>query len=913
MQLHKKAIISYAAAVLTLCSCSQDNFRWLDGKSGHIELSVAADKTIGQPKARGAEDTDLTALESLTAQDLAIVLQSTEGESYSRRWESISAFPAEEGFPAGSYMCTAYYGEADDNGNFLEGFDRPVLFGTADFQVIAEESVQVDLTAKVVNSIVSIELTDNFKDYFQSYALDVESSSGRTINIGSGETRPVYINPGLVHLTADVTLPSGQPATLSLCDFTAKVATLQHITIDIQNKGTGDDDPNKPSEPVDMSGDVVLVVKFDETMIDTDVRIDLSEELFNASAPEMKLEGFADGESFEYVEGEFDKSQCVVNIAAQAGLSAATLTIGSNEYNLLGESAELLSGLGIKTINFTADSKFAKINLRDYLANIACADMFSSRNTPVSLSITDRLNNTETISLTSVVTPKPVLEIKPLIKETRGDTYLLMAPSYQVEVISNMGSADDPGIEWSVVDSDNNEFDKPEFTTGDHPGEFIFNFKTPEEASDFAIKAADMTWDIHVPHFTIKPIEEADVWATHTHFTVEPKDEADRDILKGITIEGAAATARQGDALTYDLTGLTPGTKYELAASLGEEGFLKETFGFTTEADLGVPNGDFEELEDEINSQQFIGGAWSISSGYNYVSGSKYKISKPKHWATVNNKTANTSYKVTNVDYVYSYTKVLGFGGIKVSSIVDSRPEASSWFTVPSTFNSTLEFTSDVPAIRVTNTGGKTGTPNEYSGFIAKNGTNAMVIRNVSWDKNGTAPNLYLKTEGASELEGTNHYNHNIPSIANNSSGKLFLGSYNYNIETGTETYNEGIPFTSRPSYLSGYFTYKTDVSDQDETGIITLKILSNGIVIGEAHYSFTSTDDYKQFTAPIIYNNQKGKATDLCIMIASSNHADNTSQDNETKNIKTTAITYTLECTKIGATLVVDNLTFEY
>ena len=50
-----------------------------------------------------------------------------------------------------------------------------------------------------------------------------------------------------------------------------------------------------------------------------------------------------------------------------------------------------------------------------------------------------------------------------------------------------------------------------------------------------------------------------------------------------------------------------------------------------------------------------------------------------------------------------------------------------------------------------------------------------MVVRNVAWDENGTTPPPHYKTRGSAY-----YYSENVPSIANRSAGKLFLGSYSY-------------------------------------------------------------------------------------------------------------------------------------
>lgn len=225
---------------------------------------------------------------------------------------------------------------------------------------------------------------------------------------------------------------------------------------------------------------------------------------------------------------------------------------------------------------------------------------------------------------------------------------------------------------------------------------------------------------------------------------------------------------------------------------------------------------------------------------------------EPTYWTSVNKKTCN-----------------------------ESANNINTWFIQPSTFNSTN----------------------------AQNGSNAIAIRNTAWDLNGTTPADFTQTWGT--LEG-DIYNHNEPSvISNRSAGKMFLGSYSF--LNNIETYKEGIAFHSRPSLLKGYYIYSNDNQDTNETGTITLSLYSGENIVAEGHCSLSNNgNDYAQFSIPITYNDISKKATILCIMIASSNHA-SYDQSDENILIKTTNYNSKDESCSRGAQLTIDNLTFTY
>lgn len=122
-----------------------------------------------------------------------------------------------------------------------------------------------------------------------------------------------------------------------------------------------------------------------------------------------------------------------------------------------------------------------------------------------------------------------------------------------------------------------------------------------------------------------------------------------------------------------------------------------------------------------------------------------------------------------------------------------------------------------------------------------------MVVRNVAWDENGTTPPPHYKTRGSAY-----YYSENVPSIANRSAGKLFLGSYSYS--GNSESYNEGTSFSSRPSTMKGWYKYTPDNNDGSETGVISVTLLNGETVLASGTINLTAVSDYTEFTVPLVY-----------------------------------------------------------
>lgn len=394
-----------------------------------------------------------------------------------------------------------------------------------------------------------------------------------------------------------------------------------------------------------------------------------------------------------------------------------------------------------------------------------------------------------------------------------------------------------------------------------------------------------------LPSFTLPVQDITNAWGTFIYITpmtaenmTSHKEDMTDKVLANIVYEASSdgatwipsETTEDGKIIIKDLT---PATPYTIRSRFGAV-YSENTSQLTTENAAEVPNGDFEELTETINvSDMNQGGKWNASAGGPlHQNTCSFIIKEPVSWTSVNAKTCN------------------------VNAI-----NKNSWFVIPSTYNSTLTWTGTVPDYHsVFNWGGGgTETPEIYKNTSAQNGINAMVIRNVAWDTNGVSPSNDKKTATSS-----GYYNRNSPTIAQRSAGKLFLGSYSY--VDGVENYDEGITFNSRPLSLEGFYKYFQDENDTEEKGMVTVTVLSNSEVIGTGSSFLTTNSDYVKFNVLINYSDSTLKATELKIMITSSNHA-SYDQNDETNSIKTSIYNGRYESASRGAMLTIDNLTFSY
>ena len=141
------------------------------------------------------------------------------------------------------------------------------------------------------------------------------------------------------------------------------------------------------------------------------------------------------------------------------------------------------------------------------------------------------------------------------------------------------------------------------------------------------------------------------------------------------------------------------------------------------------------------------------------------------------------------------------------------------------------------------------------------NGSKAAMIRTIGWTK-------------GSGNEYTSLAYHR-------SAGKIFLGTYSFDVDDKIDTYNYGIDFTSRPSTIS--FDYKYDSYNNDKFKVWAVVENRDGGVIKRLAYgeigAGSATGNYTNTTIKLAYDPvfSNLKATHFYIVFSSSNKCDDT------------------------------------
>ena len=830
--------------IVLLCSCVNDENR--SGAFGGMSLHLSANSSVTDVTTRSSEEV----LPSI--QDFSIsVLQ---GDKVQASWDKLSDYDEDTTFPVGSYTLKAFYGDIEK-----EGFDSPYYEGTTDFNIRGGETTPVETTCKLANTKISIEYTDDFKQYFKTYSSTVQAELGSEVSFSSGETRAAYVKPGRISVKLTFTKVNG-----GLSPTTIEVATIEealaqhhyHLQMNVD------------------AGKAMLSIVFDRVTEVRPITLDISDKALNIKPPYFTLTGFekTSNDGNQWDGNPIESNQLSALLTSLGGFTKCILRTtspnlpdwpeeGFNLAALTPEDQALLDKSGVKLIGFGINQdQMGIINFTGLIPNLNITDNNDTH--LFYLSATSTYGKQSEDYVLNITTPKnfmllPTEPVKMKSKEVTIPVKLKEGNPQNIKLYYRY---------YGVMTLINNTVITPI-----EGKEGYYNIKASGidmgvVAKDFqaeynGLKSAIVSVAVIIPSYSVI-LEPFDVWSYTAEMTIIPEYAEDMSNVMSaieayISLNGSTWTKVDAKDLKLDATtgkavisGLTPGTAYYFRTTCDDGTTYSIPVMQATESVVQLP--DFTQgWANYFNETINKGGGY----GYSGILGSSKKQDTRlltiedlnDTWAVVNQKTAPTNPKTKN-----------------------------TWYIVASAFNQ--------------NTG--------------------VMLRNVAWsDKLGDPPSKY----GSVSWSATTLNDLTPPTHEHRSAGKLFLGSYSYNHSTNVEIYNEGISFTSRPIKLKGTYTY---VANNDQGGIVTVIVENREggqtLKLAEGSEVLTATSSQKEFTVDLTYNTMfEKKATHLRVMFASSSNASNT-QSVEDSKIKTTDNKG--EAISTGSELYIDkNIILEY
>ena len=564
----------FATSVLVMTGCSDENPIVGSNGEGGISPIVIADGTVEEvvPITRAEEQIIVP-----DANEFGLRLTKTDG-TYDQSWETIGQFPVDESYPIGAYKMEAYYGNINE-----EGFDRPYFYGSEEFIVEEGETSKVNITASLANSMVSIDYTDAFKQYFKTYSVQAHTKGGRYVDFFEGEVRPAYMRPGEMSLIVHLEKQNGVEATFQPAEIVIEPRHHYHITLDVNNGEIGD---------------AQLQILFDDSVVNEDVVIDLSDELMLSPAPELIAVGFVPGESFEVFEGTAAEGVKRFDIMARGVLNNVFLTTHSEALLAMGMPAEvdlmnadaslqqLMKDLGFNVAGLWKNAdKMGSIDVAKVFENIEGAGTHE-----FTLMVKDKLTKV-TEPMTLVAATKAVdLKIASATDAKIGHNYTDVVVTYTGVEFSNkvtFEALNASGV-WEKCSVSNLSINGKNYSA---------RLSIPDGANDVTIRAnycGKERSSITISREAAKlSLQDYNVWSNRAIIDVtELPVSMMFDDIEIYLAEGDGAyklydnIIRNASANQITLNGLKPGVEYDIK--------YYPALAFTTEAELQVGNAGFE-------------------------------------------------------------------------------------------------------------------------------------------------------------------------------------------------------------------------------------------------------------------------------------------------------------------------------
>lgn len=829
--------------IVLLCSCVNDEKR--SGAFGGMSLHLSANSSVTDVTTRSSEEV----LPSI--QDFSIsVLQ---GDKVQASWDKLSDYDEDTTFPVGSYTLKAFYGDIEK-----EGFDSPYYEGTTDFNIRGGETTPVETTCKLANTKISIEYTDDFKQYFKTYSSTVQAELGSEVSFSSGETRAAYVKPGRISVKLTFTKVNG-----GLSPTTIEVATIEealaqhhyHLQMNVD------------------AGKAMLSIVFDRVTEVRPITLDISDKALNIKPPYFTLTGFekTSNDGNQWDGNPIESNQLSTLLTSLGGFTKCILRTtspnlpdwpeeGFNLAALTPEDQALLDKSGVKLIGFGINQdQMGIINFTGLIPNLNITDNNDTH--LFYLSATSTYGKQSEDYVLNITTPKnfmllPTEPVKMKSKEVTIPVKLKEGNPQNIKLYYRY---------YGVMTLINNTVITPI-----EGKEGYYNIKASGidmgvVAKDFqaeynGLKSAIVSVAVIIPSYSVI-LEPFDVWSYTAEMTIIPEYAEDMSNVMSaieayISLNGSTWTKVDAKDLKLDVTtgkavisGLTPGTTYYFRTTCDDGATYSIPVMQTTESVIQLP--DFTQgwgttlFSGTINKggKYYHKGFWG-DNRFDTTVLTALDLESSASWATVNSKTVPTT-------------------GNK-----------NTWYMVLSSMQQ----------------------------------NNGVLMRNVAWTITSNDPPSGSGGFSADQLTSLTP-----PTHGHRSAGKLFLGSYSYNHSTNVEIYNEGISFTSRPIKLKGTYTY---VANNDQGGIVTVIVENREggqtLKLAEGSEVLTATSSQKDFTVDLTYNTMfEKKATHLRVMFASSSNASNT-QSVEDSKIKTTDNKG--EAVSTGSELYIDkNIILEY
>lgn len=239
---------------LTLSACSKESAKGDEKGEGQVSISCVTTTVVDDTRANVSCTTP-------AAEDFSLKIDGVD-HTYTASYATIAEFNSGDNYlHNGTFTATVSAGDIAE-----EGYDKATFAGSAEFAVEPRKNTEVEVTATIANALVKVEVTDNFKTYFEGgHTLKLTTAAGNEFDV-TEQTEPLFIAPESFTVSGTAVKQPNQSGaeatTVTLPEYKnseAKAQTLYTVKLDVENAGSAQ-----------------LTITLNETLVES---IDIEQEL----------------------------------------------------------------------------------------------------------------------------------------------------------------------------------------------------------------------------------------------------------------------------------------------------------------------------------------------------------------------------------------------------------------------------------------------------------------------------------------------------------------------------------------------------------------------------------------------------------------------------------------------------------
>lgn len=239
---------------LALSACSKESAKSDEKGEGQVSISCVTTTVVDDTRANVSCTTP-------AAEDFSLKIDGVD-HTYTASYATIAEFNSGDNYlHNGTFTATVSAGDIAE-----EGYDKATFAGSAEFVVEPRKNTEVEVTATIANALVKVEVTDNFKMYFEGgHTLKLTTAAGNEFDV-TEQTEPLFIAPESFTVSGTAVKQPNQSGTegttVTLPEYKnseAKAQTLYTVKLDVENAGSAQ-----------------LTITLNETLVES---IDIEQEL----------------------------------------------------------------------------------------------------------------------------------------------------------------------------------------------------------------------------------------------------------------------------------------------------------------------------------------------------------------------------------------------------------------------------------------------------------------------------------------------------------------------------------------------------------------------------------------------------------------------------------------------------------